>query len=305
MKVMLAGGSGFIGRALTDCLTNEGHEVVLLTRKASPAVVGKKSERTIVERWDGKTVEIWARHIDDAKAVINLAGESIASKRWSDRRKQTIVRSRVEATRALVESIRSSKKKPEVLINASAVGYYGDTKDEDVTENHGKGSDFLSGTVGQWEREASLAEVLGMRVVLLRFGVVLGPGGGALPRMLLPFRMFVGGPLGSGEQWFPWIHLDDVIGVIKFTMSTPSLTGPVNVTAPGIVRMKEFCSSLGRALHRPSWLPVPSFALRLVLGEMAGMLLTGQRARPKKLLESGYRFLFPNLDDALNNTLNL
>jgi hypothetical protein len=199
--------------------------------------------------------------------------------------------------------MRATKNGPAVLVNASAVGFYGDSGDDEVREERKKGLGFLSDVVDRWEKEAMLAQTLGIRVVLMRLGVVLGPNGGALQRLVLPFRMFAGGPLGSGKQWFPWVHYKDVVDVVKFAFSDSSIAGPVNVVSPGSVRLAEFCIALGKALHRPSWLPVPAFALHLILGEMAGMLLTGQCVQPKRLQDTGYRFVFPHLDEALKNIL--
>jgi uncharacterized protein (TIGR01777 family) len=202
-----------------------------------------------------------------------------------------------------VAAIHRAGSRPSVLINASAVGYYGDVSDREVTEAHPRGPGFLAEVCEQWEKEAQAAESLGVRVVCLRTGVVLEKDGGALPRMLLPFRMFVGGPVGSGRQWFPWIHREDVVGIILFALTHPDLAGPINVMAPDAVTMTEFCRALGRAMRRPSWLPVPSVALKLIFGEMSEILLTGQRAAPKKLLEAGYHFHHPKLDECLSAVL--
>lgn len=301
MKVILAGGTGFIGRNMTQRLLSEGHRVVLLTR--NPNLIGAKQRPGLgIERWDAKSVGPWASQLSDATAVINLAGETIA-KRWSTRRKEQIVQSRVDATRALVSAMKQCTQKPALLVNASAVGYYGDTGNDEVSEERRKGTGFLSDTVDRWESEAGTAEALGVRVVMTRTGIVLGSGGGALPRMLPPFKLFMGGPIGSEQQWFPWVHIDDVVGAIMFPLSNRSISGPVNVVAPQPVTMKEFCSSLGKVLHRPSWFPVPPLVLRLALGEMAEMLLTGQRVRPRKLVESGYTFRYTSLYEALISIL--
>ena len=304
MKIILAGGTGFIGKALIQTLVGEGHRVVILTRHAGKMKwMNKRFVTEII--WDGKHLGDWAKEFDGVDAVINLAGESIAAKRWSAAQKKHIIDSRISSTKAIVDAIRQANHKPSVLINASAVGYYGNVENGDVTESSPKGSGFLSDTCDQWEKEAREAEVLGVRVVILRFGVVLGEGGGALSKMIPPFKMFIGGPLGSGRQWFPWVHREDVTGVIHFALINTKLSGPVNVTAPDSVNMKQFCKQLGKAMGRPSWAPVPAFALKLMLGEMSEMLLTGQKAVPKKLSENGYSFYYPSLEEALKKLRSL
>lgn len=237
--------------------------------------------------------------MDGAEGVIHLAGEPIAGKRWTAEQKQKIRSSRIDTTRALVAAIAAAKQKPRFLINSSAIGYYGARGDEALNEQAGPGSDFLARLCVDWEGEAIKAEEHGLRVIRLRTGIVLGRGGGALAKMLLPFKLFIGGPLGSAKQWMSWIHLEDEIGLIQFLIENPQARGVVNATAPNPVTMKEFCQTLGRALHRPSWAPVPAFALRLMLGEMAEMLLTGQRVLPEKALSLGYRFRYPDLREAL------
>jgi uncharacterized protein (TIGR01777 family) len=241
----------------------------------------------------------WVEKLEGADAVINLAGESIAAKRWTAAQKELIVNSRLDATKVLVDAIGRVSAKPSVLVNASAVGYYGNVESGDVTEDHAKGTGFLADTCVRWEAEANRAKTLGGRVVIIRIGIVLEKGGGALSKMIPPFQMFLGGPLGSGRQWFPWVHREDVIGAILFALQNPNLSGPVNAVSPNPVTMKEFCKALGRAMHRPSSAPVPAFMVKLLLGEMSEMLLTGQRAVPKKLQDAGYRFRYPELDNAL------
>jgi hypothetical protein len=253
--------------------------------------------------WDGVRSGAWAGEIEDADAVINLAGEPIAAKRWSPARKQKILRSRIDPTRALVEAIHAARKKPGVLINASAVGYYGDVPDGAVSEDHPGGSGFLADTCERWEREALIAREAGVRVALMRIGIVLGEGGGALSKMLLPFRFLVGGPLGTGSQWFPWIHSDDVVGAFVHVLLTPDLDGPINTTAPEPVTMKQFCFALGNVLRRPSWVSFPAPLLRTIMGEMAVMVLSGQKAVPQKLLASGYNFRHSNVLGALEAVL--
>jgi uncharacterized protein (TIGR01777 family) len=296
MNIVVTGGTGFIGSSLIPLLRLEGHDVVLLTRdpEKAPPVGGVTRVR-----WDGVTQGDWAVHVQRADAVINLAGESIGGGRWTPSRKERIVASRINATRALLESIRRGEKRPSLFINSSAVGYYGPVESGDVTEDHPPGRGFLADLCLRWEQQALAVGELGPRVVILRTGVVVGKKGGALERMLPPFRLYAGGPVGSGKQWLPWVHRDDVGGAILFALGNTALSGPVNVVAPESVDMRSFCAALGGALSRPSWLPVPALALRAALGEMADMILTGQRVVPAKLLALGYRFRYPALVPAL------
>jgi uncharacterized protein (TIGR01777 family) len=296
MNIVVAGGTGFIGSSLLPLLRRAGHEVVVLTRDPERAPPTPGVTRV---RWDGVTQGEWTVYVQGADAVINLAGESIGGGRWTSSRKERIVASRVNATRALLEAIRRGEKGPSLFISSSAVGYYGPVESGEVAEDHPPGSGFLADVCRLWEQEASAVGELGPRVVILRTGVVIGEKGGALERMLLPFRLFAGGPLGSGRQWFPWVHGDDVAGVILFALGNAALTGPVNLVAPETVDMRSFCAALGRALSRPSWLPVPAMALRAAFGEMADMILTGQRVVPAKLLALGYQFRYPALAPAL------
>ncbi len=302
MKIIVAGGSGFLGSALLKKLKEAGHNVLLLTRNPERAKQSSPPSLQIQE-WDARSSGPWTQHVDGADAVVNLCGASIAGGRWTRKRKELIASSRIDPTKILVEAMAQAKQKPSALVNASAVGYYGHVEYVDVAEDFPKGSDFLAETCNHWEREARAAEKLGVRVIMIRSGVVLAKHGGALPKLLFPFRLFIGEPLGSGRQWFPWIHLEDEISAILFALENSKLSGPVNLAAPDPVTMKQFCSALGRAMHRPSWAPVPSFVLRAILGEMADVLLTGQKVVPRKLLEAGYRFRFPKLDEALRDIL--
>ncbi len=303
MKIVLAGATGFIGQRLIKKLGESGHSLVLLSRNSSEARRHYGSTLQ-VELWDAKTQGAWAHHLDGADAVINLAGESIAGKRWSQTQKDKILASRVDATNAIVEALSKTNKKPQVLVNASAVGYYGDVPQADVTEHYPQGNDFLAETCGRWEQAALQAEQFGVRVVCIRTGIVLDKNGGALKKLLPPFNFFVGGPLGSGRQWFPWIHIEDEIGAILFALENKNIVGPLNLAAPESVTMRQFCSALGKTMYRPSWAPVPGLVLKIALGEMAGpLLLNGQRVVPKKLSEAGYAFRFPQLDAALKDVL--
>lgn len=298
MKIILAGGTGFIGGALIDALAARGDEIALLTRDAE-AAKARWGGKAAPLAWDGKSPGDWTKAFDGADAVINLSGESIASGRWTAERKLRLIKSRLDSTRALVSAISQAAKRPKALVNASAVGYYGGSPEGPSTESSPQGRDFLAALCGQWEREALAAEPLGVRVVLPRIGVVLGKDGGALKKMSLPFKLFAGGPLGSGLQGFPWIHRDDVVGAILFLIDHDKISGPINLASPGAMNNKEFSAALGRALGRPSWAPAPAFALKLALGEIAEVLLGGQEAPPKKLQDAGYAFKYPNADAAL------
>ena len=306
MRIVIAGGTGFIGGLLIPKLSAAKHQIIILSRNPEPAptrissAVQANTEAPVTtEWWDGTAVGRWAESIDGADAVINLAGESIAGKRWTRARKLDLLNSRIFPTRAIVEAIRRAGKRPSVLINASAVGYYGSVEMGDVRETHPKGYDFLANLCARWEDEARAAEAFGVRVTRLRFGIILDKEGGALKKLLPPFRLFAGGWLGSGRQWFPWVHRDDVTGMITFALGNGAISGPVNVAAPEAVTMKQFCRALGKVLKRPCWAPVPGFILRVALGELAGMLLTGQRVVPRKALDAGYTFQYPSLTPAL------
>ncbi len=296
MNILITGGTGFIGSALSRELANAEHKVIITTRK----------ERYPTPSCCNTTILTWKPPqllpegiVSNIDAVINLAGESIASGRWTKRRKELIRSSRISTTRALVQSMQNVKERPKVLISASAAGYYGTHGDEYVTEDTPAGKDFLADVGRAWEAEALKAEGAGVRVVLVRLGVVLGPDGGALSKMAAPFKFFLGGHIGSGKQWFSWIHRDDVIGIIKCVLENENISGAINLTAPEPVTNKEFSLALGKALGRPSWLPVPGFVLKTALGEMSDMLLTGQRVLPEKILKAGYKFKYPEVNEAL------
>ena len=297
MQIVVAGGTGFIGRPLCVALCQEGHRVTLLTRRIE-AQRSYDSTVTAVE-WNGREAGSWEHCLDGADAVINLAGAPIADGRWNDARKQLLMDSRVFTTRLLVEALSRCSSKPRTLINASGIGYYGARDDRALDEGAARGQGFLSYLCFLWEAEALRAAEFGVRVVMLRTGMVLEQDGGALPKMLLPFRFFAGGPIMPGTQWVSWIHRRDHIGLIKWALTTPSISGPINAVAPGAVTMKQFCGSIGRILHRPSWLPVPGFALRVALGELGTLMTTGQHVTPAKALSRGYVFQYPKLEPAL------
>lgn len=296
MKIVVAGGTGFIGSALCARLLDLGHSLTLLTRRTSlpPDSLHKRWLS-----WEVGSQGPWEESVDGADGVINLAGEPIAARRWTEKQKEAIRSSRIDTTRSLVKAIAKAKEKPKFLLNSSAIGYYGPHGNETLTEESGPGNDFLARVCVDWEEEAKKAEPYGLRVIRLRTGIVLGKGGGALAKMVPPFKLFLGGPLGTGEQLMSWIQLEDEIGLIQFLLENPSAHGAINATATQPVTMKEFCKTLGDVLNRPSWAPVPSFALLLLLGEMADMLLTGQRVLPAQAQRLGYVFKYPTLLEAL------
>lgn len=292
MRIVIAGGTGFLGTALIRAFRADGHRVLVLSRRPrhgddrawSP---GDPSARS------------WMSVVDGADAVINLAGESIATRRWTDARKRALRESRVNATTALVDAIEAARQRPAVFLSASAIGIYGDRGDEPLTEDSAAGADFLAGICLEWERLAQRAAAAS-RVVLLRTGLVLDRSGGALPPLALPFRLFVGGPVGSGRQYMSWIHLDDWVGLVTWALTTNIVSGPLNLTAPAPVTNADFGRALGHALGRPSFMPTPAFALRLALGEMAdALILGGQRVLPAKAEGMGYQFRYPQLEGAL------
>ncbi len=298
MKIVVSGGTGFIGRPLSAALCQEGHEVILLTRRKEEAQRSCGSTVTVVE-WNGREAGSWEQCLEGVDAVVNLAGAPIAHGRWTDARKQFLTESRVLTTRLLVDSMLRRTSKPQTLVNASGIGYYGASDDRVLDESAARGQGFLADLCLAWEAEALRAADFGLRVVLLRTGMVLEKDGGALPKMLLPFRIFAGGPILPGTQWVSWIHRHDHIGLIQWLLATASISGPVNAVAPEAVTMNRFCQVLGRVLRRPSWLPVPGFALHAALGEFGALMTTGQRVNPAKALSGEYVFLYPTLEPAL------
>lgn len=303
MTTLIAGATGLIGQRIVEKLIAARHEVVILTRNPSKlSAPGPPPLRFV--RWDARTPGEWYRELNQADAVVNLSGESIGGRRWTTAQKDRIRSSRINATKAIVEAIAASPKKPRVLVNASGIDYYGETRDEEVVESHPGGSGFLADVCRQWETAARVGERFGVRVVLARSAVVLGARAAALKKLILPFRFLLGGPLGTGDQWFPWIHLEDEAEAILFAIDNSALAGPVNLTAPQPLTMRQFCRFLGNALKRPSWISVPPLLLRLALGEMSDMVLMSRRVVPRRLLDAGYRFRFPRLDEALADVLS-
>jgi uncharacterized protein (TIGR01777 family) len=300
--IVVAGGTGFIGRPLVRALLDDGHDVAVLTRRPGSAglIPGARAVR-----WDGATVEGWGEELAGAAAVVNLAGASVGRFRWTRGRKREILSSRVETTRALVEAMArlGPAERPGVLASSSGIDYAGDCGDAAVTEQSAPGATFLARVCVEWEAAARGAEGLGVRVVALRTPFTIGRGALALRLLALPFRLFAGGPLGSGRQWFPWVHLDDAVAVYRRAVEDEGLRGAVNVVAPGAIRQRDAARELGAILGRPSWLPAPKVALRAVLGEQADLLLHGQRAVPAKLREAYFRFAYPGLREALEEAL--
>lgn len=309
-RIVVAGGSGLLGRALSDALAAGGHDVIVLTRQASSVTVDAGHADTThagvrLAHWtpDGSTGP-WAAFLDGAAAVVNLAGESIGGGRWSASRKHRLRDSRLNATRSLVAAIDASRTPPAVFVSASAIGYYGTAGDEPLTEDSPAGSDFMGRLCADWEAEARCAVGRSCRVVLVRSGLVLDAEGGALPRMLLPFKLFAGGPLGTGAQYMSWIHVDDWVALVSWAIRDAPINGPLNATAPNPVTNHKFAREAGRVLGRPAWLRTPALALRVLLGEMAdSLLLGGQRVIPARALELGFRFRYPELGPALESAL--
>ena len=301
MKVLVTGSTGLVGTAVGNELAREGHTVCRLIRPVSTVAGGAKEGFDVA--WNPATGQLGGAGVG-ADAVVNLAGASIAGGRWTKARKQLLRTSRIDTTRALVGALAKMNARPRVLVSASAIGIYGDRGDERLTEESQPGTDFLAGLAQDWEAEALKAEALGIRVVLTRFGIVLARHGGALAKMLLPFKLGVGGSLGSGKQWMSWITLEDVVGAVRFAIENGSVRGAVNVVAPQPVQNAEFTQALAKALRRPGLFPAPAFVLRLALGEMAdALLLSSQRVSTQKLQGLGYQFRFPELPSALRAVL--
>jgi len=297
MKILVTGSTGLAGTALVNALAGAGHTVCRLVRPESAARGGAKDGFDVP--WNPSTGELGGAAVG-ADAVVNLAGASIAGGRWTAERKELLRSSRVDTTRALVTALAKMNARPRVLVSASAIGYYGSRGDELLTEESAAGKDFLASLAQEWEAEALKAEALGIRVVRARFGIILSRNGGALAKMMLPFKLGVGGRVGTGQQWMSWVTLEDVVWILRFALESGPVQGAINVVAPGAVRNAEFTRELARALHRPALFPAPAFALRLVLGEMAdALLLSSQRVVPRTLQQLDCRFLYPDLAVAL------
>jgi uncharacterized protein len=301
MKVLISGGSGFIGRHLVASLVQDGHEVVVLTRR--PAMTNPQKGARYVA-WDPRIENgEWVNEVAGATGVVNLAGTSIGSWPWTRQKMAELLSSRLSATATLVKALERTpvERRPPVLISASGIDYYGDRGDEAITEESRAGDSFLARLSEQWEAEAEKAQPLGVRVVRIRTAMVFGREASAFRLLTLPFRLFVGGPLGNGRQWFTWIHIDDIVGLYRLALEDSRVTGPVNAVAPDVRREREVAREIGRVLRRPSLIFAPAFALKLVLGKMAQLLLHGRRAQPAKARDYGYQFRFGGLHEALED----
>ena len=302
MKILISGSSGLVGSAVVDNLSHQGHDLIRLVRPGTEARHHPVSELPEVV-WNPQSGLLDSR-AEGADAIIHLAGASIAGHRWTDAWKRELRDSRVAATNRLIASLQRLHRPPQIFIAASAIGFYGSRGDEELTESSPAGTGLLAQITVDWETESARAAQSGARVVILRFGVILAKQGGALPQMALPFRLGVGGRIGSGRQWVSWITLNDVVGIIRFALETNLVSGPANAVSPNPIQNAAFSSTLAHVLHRPAIFPAPPFALRLALGEMAdSLLLASQRVYPSKLQRLGYRFLYPDLQPALTAVL--
>jgi len=306
MRILIAGGSGMIGRRLTSLLVDNGDIVTILSR--NPAKVREITGQVKALRWDGKTVQDWGKEIENVDAVVNLTGENLSGEgifpnRWTKERKNRLLSSRVNSGKALTQAIEMAGHKPSVFIQASGIGYYGVSQDKTFTEQDGTGNDFMSALGKEWEASSAPVESLGLRRIVVRNGVVLSTTGGALRPLFLQYRLFAGGPLGTGKQYYSWIHIDDEAGAIRFLILQEAARGAFNLTAPNPLTNDEFGRTIAKVMHRPHYFPVPSFAMYLAFGEVAGMVLDGQKVIPKKLLELGYVFKFPALEEAMSDLL--
>lgn len=300
MKIVISGGTGFIGSKLVEKLCTRGDSCFVLTRSER-----QSTENLTYIRWSGHPNDTsWHAIVDGADAVINLAGASVSGPRWTKQRKKLLRSSRVESTQAIVTAIQNAHSKPSVFINASAMGYYGSRKSEVLTEKSKPGTDFLSEFAINWENSATKVSSKSLRVVLLRTGLVLGKSGGALPKMLPPFRLGLGGELGNGEQWVSWIHIEDEVGLILHALDNNSVTGAMNLNAPNPVTNNQFSKELAKTLSRPCIFSIPEFVLKLAMGEQSTILLNSTRMRPELAISSGYKFQYPNLADAFRDCVS-
>lgn len=298
----ITGATGLVGFLLHKKLVSEKQNVIVLTRDLSK--IRENITGTKYLRWDTYDNSLWKNVMNEADVVVHLAGTPIIEKRWTEERKKTIYESRVKSTQVIVDAIACSEKKPELLIVSSGVNYYGSNWEEIFTEESHAGNDFMANLAIDWENAAAEVEKFGVRRVSLRTGMVLSSRGGALPKFQLPFKLFVGGIIGSGKQFIPWIHEEDFIDIIMFAVSKRKLNGAVNAVSPQSVRMNEFCKTLGKVMKRKSWTKAPEFLVKLVLGEVSSLLLEGQNVYPKKLLDAGFKFGYSDLEDALRSIIN-
>jgi uncharacterized protein (TIGR01777 family) len=307
MRVIIAGGSGLIGTELTSQLTQSGDEVTILSR--NPQKVSSLPEGAKTAFWDGKTLQDWGQYIENSDAIINLTGENLSGQgmlpnRWTEERKTLLLKSRVDSGLVLTQAVQKAHRKPSVFIQASGVGYYGTRQQKPLTEIDGPGDDFLANLSKEWEASSLAIESLGVRRIVIRNGVVLSTTGGALPFMLLPYKLFIGGPLGNGRQVYSWIHLKDEASAISFLLKDQQAHGIYNLTSPKPATNDEFGRTIARLMGRPHYFRVPGFAMHLLLGEVASMVLEGQRVLPQKLIDAGFEFKFPSLEQALKDLLS-
>lgn len=306
MRTIITGGSGLIGRALTNSFLQDAHEVIILSR--DPEGVKNLPSGARAVQWDGNTPQGWGDLIEGANAVVNLAGENIAGEgffpdRWTDERKHRILSSRLNAGKAVTQAIQSAEQKPGVVVQASAIGYYGASDDQVITEEDPSGDDFQADVCQQWEDSSRGVEELGVRRVVTRGSIALSIEGGAFLRLMFPFRFFIGGPLGSGKQYISWIHIADQVGVIRFLIDNQMASGVYNLSSPNPVTNKEFAQTIGKVMGRPSFIPVPEFAFNTMFGEVSTVVVDGLRVLPQRLQELGYQFKFPELEPAIRNIL--
>lgn len=300
MNIIVAGGSGLIGRALIQALSQDGHVVWVLTRRPGEF---RLSQGVQAAGWDGKTPQGWQHLVEQADAIINLSGANIGERPWTNERKQVLRASRVDSGAAITAAVEQSAKRPAVVLQIAGVGYYGPHGDDILDEQAAAGNDFLASVAQDWENSTKGVSSLGVRHVIMRTGVVLTPKGGVINPFLLQHRLFAGGPLGSGKQWMSWVHIQDLVNSFRFFLDCADASGVFNITAPKPVTNATFGRTLGKVMRRPYWLPVPSFALKILLGEMSTIILTGQRVVPQRLLEMGFQFQFPGLRQALEDLL--
>ena len=306
MRIIIAGGSGLIGNALTHDLLQDKHEVIILSR--NPGYRSSMQPEVKLYTWDGKTQQGWGKLVEGADIIVNLAGANIAGEgffpaRWTKERKENIRLSRINAGKAITEAITSAQEKPKVLVQSSGIGFYGPRNDVLLDETADSGNDFMAHLCQEWESSTAEVEAQGVRRVIIRTGVVLSKQGGALNRLLLPYKLFLGGPLGNGRQVMSWIHIMDEVKAIRFLIENEQTRGVYNLTAPNPVTNAEMGKQIGKNLHRPYYLPVPDFAMRMLFGEVSSVVLDGQRVLPKRLLQSGYVFKYPAVDMALAEIL--
>jgi len=301
-KILITGATGSIGKKLVQELTARGDEVIVFTRNPENAAK-KLSTKIRIVKWEYERLTDWMIELNDVDTVIHLAGANLGANRWNENFKKLAYESRIISTRNLVGAIKLVEEKPKVFITSSAVGYYGNRYDEVLNENSSSGNDFLASLCRDWEKEAEKVESFGVRRVSIRTGLVLLKEEGLIKQLLLPFKLFVGGPLAGGKQWFPWIHIDDIIGIYIHAIDNENVTGGINGASPGIVRMKEFAKAFGKTLKRPALFPIPKFAMKIVTGELADYAVMSQRTSVEKIISTGYNFKFENLEAALRNLL--